>query len=296
MKNNSFSYVLTSVSGLMLLLASCEKVSLGESAAGKEEANVVVSVRSYEMTPFGAKTRTAISDLCNRLSFVAFNTRGERFDQKNQLLGDDDDFGEAYFTLPVGTYRMAVVAHSSDGNPTVSKRTESKNESISFTNAKGFTDTFFASQPLTVGEEPVNLTMNLSRVVAMIRFVNTDAIPANADSVRFYYEGGSGSLDVVTSYGNVNSKQTMWFDKAATPYEIYTIPHTENDEIDVTIGTYRGTDLVTSKEIPGIPIRRNCITTCTGRLFDGKVSKVTFTITVNPTWGTPINYPIPNTL
>lgn len=281
MKNRFFNPLWVFVCGMMLSVASCEKMVISQDVSGSS---------------LSAVTRTNTGDY-NRLNFVVFDENGERVDQKNQELGDDD-FGEANFTLPVGTYRLALVAHSAKGNPSVNKRTYDangdvkKNESISFANDKGFTDTFFDSQLVEVGEEAVTVPFDLKRIVSMIRFQPTDVIPEHTDSIRIYYEGGSGSIDVVTTYGNVHSKQTMWFAKEE-PLEIYTIPWQDNDYLKVTIGAYHGTDLLTTTEIENIPIRRNAITTCRGNLFDGKVTNVSFSFTIETTWGEPIDYVIP---
>lgn len=278
--------------GMLLTVTSCEKMNLSKGSAD-DDANVVIRIRSFEQTPFRAETRAEVGDLCDHLNFIVFDDNGERVDQKNQELGDDN-FGEGRFTLPLGTYRLAIVAHSSDGNPSVNKRTASKNESVSFTNAKGFTDTFFASKQLTVGDSAINLDVRLDRVVAKVKFINEDPIPEKTDSIRFYYEGGSGSIDAQSGYGNVKSKQAAWFGKDETPFEIYTIPWQDSDYLEVTIGAFQGTDLLASTVVDSIPIRRNCVTTCRGRLFNGKVTKVTFTITLNDAWGTPIEYQIPD--
>ncbi|MBQ8990517.1 MAG: FimB/Mfa2 family fimbrial subunit [Prevotella sp.] len=294
MKNKHFGLLGAIVFGVVLLVASCEKMNLGGRSGDADdgEANVVVRVMSFEQMPFSAATRANIEDVCNHLNFVVFDENGERVDQKNQELGDEG-FGEGRFTLPLGNYRLAIVAHSSNGNPSVNKRTASKHESISFTNAKGYTDTFFASKALTVGDSAINLEMNLRRVVAKVRFVNEDAVPEKADSIRIYYEGGSGSIDAQSGYGNVKSKQAAWFDKSETPLEIYTIPWQDDAYLEATIGTFQGGDLLTSTVIDSIPIRRNCITTCRGNIFDGKVTKVSFTITVDDSWGEPLGYDIP---
>lgn len=294
MKNKHFGLLGAIVFGVVLLVASCEKMNLGGRSGDADdgEANVVVRVMSFEQMPFSAATRANIEDVCNHLNFVVFDENGERVDQKNQELGDEG-FGEGRFTLPLGSYRLAIVAHSSNGNPSVNKRTASKHESISFTNAKGYTDTFFASKALTVGDSAINLEMNLRRVVAKVRFVNEDAVPEKADSIRIYYEGGSGSIDAQSGYGNVKSKQAAWFDKSETPLEIYTIPWQDDAYLEATIGTFQGGDLLTSTVIDSIPIRRNCITTCRGNIFDGKVTKVSFTITVDDSWNSAIDYQIP---
>lgn len=281
------------VSGMMLLTGvSCEKMILGNA---DEEANVVVTISSIEQTPFKAMTRATLSDVCTRVNFIIFDKEGVRVDQKNQEVGDED-FGQGRFTLPLGDYRLVIVAHSSNGNPTVNKRTASKNESVSFSNTIGFTDTFFASRNLTVGEEAVTLEIDLTRIVAMIRFINEDPLPVKADSIRFYYTGGSGSVDALTGWGNVQSKQVTWFGKShfGSPFEIYTIPREDSNELTVKVGTYQDTDQLTETEITNIPIRRNSITTCRGAIFNGKVSKVQIVINpISDEWGTPIDYEIP---
>lgn len=296
MKNKHLCLFGAALFGMVLLSASCEKMNLSgrSSNADEEDANVVVRITSFEQVPFSATTRTAVGDVCNHLNFVVFDENGERVDQKNQELGDEG-FGEGRFTLPLGKYLLAIVAHSSDGNPSVNKRTESKNESISFTNAKGYTDTFFASKSLTVGDSAINLEMNLRRVVAKVRFINEDAIPEKADSIRIYYEGGSGSIDAQSSYGNVKSKQAASFVNPEPPFDIYTIPWQDEAYLKAIIGAYQrvSLDTLALTVIDSIPIRRNCITTCRGALFDGKVTKVSFTITVDDSWGSPINYQIP---
>ena len=291
MKHQNASFLKALLCGVMWLAASvqCEKMNISGDA---DDANVVLRVMSFEQTPFAATTRADVTQVCNRLNFVVFSEEGERVEQVNQELGDAG-FGAGYFNLAEGSYQLAIVAHSSDGNPTVNKRTASKHESIAFTNAKGYTDTFFFTQQLEVGEEPIDLSVNLKRVVAKVRFVNEDAIPEKTDSIRFHYTGGSGSIDALTSYGNVRSEQYAWRHKADSPYEIYTIPWQDNDYLDVTIEAFHGSDRLTSSVVNDIPIRRNCITTCRGQLFNGKVGKVSFTISVDDTWGTPIDYEIP---
>ena len=295
-KHFNLSWVLA-CAVMLCSVASCEKMNLGDSSSGDEEgANVIVSIRSFEQTPFESRTRTAVSDLCSHLNFVVFNQDGERVDQKDQEI-DDEDFGKTHFMLPVGDYLLAVVAHSSNGNPSVNKRSAKKGATIGFTNAKGYTDTFFAAKSLTVGDDSVHLDMGLKRVVAKVRFVNSDAIPEKADTVRIYYEGGSGTLDVENGgWGNTNSKQMAMFPKStfSDEFTIYTIPWPDKNYLkEVNIVAFRGSDRLTSTVIDSIPIRRNCITTCRGNIFDGKVTKVSFTITVDDEWGTPIEYEIP---
>ena len=289
MKNKLTTYLGALVCGMMLIAtASCEKMNLGENHSSVDDwdANVVVSISQFEQTPFPARTRGETSEFCKRLNFIVYNSAGERKDEKDQTL-DDNQFGQAKFALPLGEYRMVILAHSANGNPSVNK-----DYKINFTNAKGYTDTFFASQKLTVGEDTIHLNMNMKRIVAKVKFIPEDAVPTKADSIRFYYEGGSGTLDAIGGWGVVKSKQIVWIDRSEfeAPFEIYTIPREDSDNLEVTVSSYQGTDLLSSKVIENIPIRRNCITTCRGNMFDGKVTKVQFDITIDDQWDDPINY------
>ena len=94
----------------------------------------------------------------------------------------------------------------------------------------------------------------------------------------------------------MQSKQVTWFGKShfGSPFEIYTIPREDSNELTVKVGTYQDTDQLTETEITNIPIRRNSITTCRGAIFNGKVSKVQIVINpISDEWGTPIDYEIP---
>lgn len=269
------------VCGVMLLaMASCEKMNLGE--AQEERPNVTLRVSRYEQVPFPS-TRAG-AELCKRISFLVYDKYGERIRQLNQEWGDEG-FGEADFFLPSGHYFLVVLAHSSNGNPTSTNARK-----IGFTNKTGFTDTFFYADSLVVGDADISETLALKRIVSMVRFEFEDEIPAKADSIRFYYTGGSGTLDAVDDgWGVVNSKQSQYYPVKHTEkhFDIYTIPHGDDDELKVTVTTYhyqgRDVSVVSERDIENIPVRRNKITLCKGYLFS-PVYSGDFKIEILDTW------------
>lgn len=282
MKSKDFFHALVFVSGMMLSVASCEKMNVkGDS---DESANVFLSVASFEQVPFSA-TRTAVSEVCSRLSFLVYDRDGTRIRKEDQQV-DDEDFGQVGFMLAKGRYYLVVVAHSGAGNPTSTNARK-----IGFTNKTGYTDTFIYADSLTVGETDVERSLNLRRITAMVRFIPYDAVPAKADSIRFYYTGGSGTFDAVgDGWGIVKSTQTQWY--AVSPsekqFDIYTIPHEgDGQQLNVTASTYKGAKsevtLLTECEIEGIPVKRNHVTTCRGYLFS-PVYKQDFDITIDDIW------------
>ena len=274
---------MTIVCGLMLC-ASCEKVNLNnENSNDNGDANVFLSVNSYEQVPFSL-TRTDVSEQCSRLNFLVYDKEGTRIRKEDQQV-DDDDFGHASFMLAKGHYYLVVVAHSGDGNPTSTKA-----QKIAFTNKTGYTDTFLYADSLMVGDTDVRRTLNLKRIVAMVRFIPNDAPSAKADSIRFYYTGGSGTFDAAGGWGVVNSEQVQWYGLGNKPrqFDIYTIPHEgDDDQLKVKVNTYQGNkndvSILSECDIQGIPVKRNHITTCRGYLFS-PVYMQDFTITIDDHW------------
>lgn len=283
MKNRLFSHCMASVCGVMMLVgaASCEKMVINHE--GLDEGTcVMLRIGNFEQTPFPARTRGSVGDVCTRLNFLVYNSQGERIRQVEQSK-EDEDFGEADIHLPEGRYFLVVLAHSSDGNPTSTNARR-----IGFTNKTGFTDTFLYADSLTVGDEEVDKTLTLKRIVAMVRFVFEDEIPAKAGRVRFYYTGGSGTLDAGNNgWGAVKSKQAQFYNLSHNEkkFEIYTIPHNDDDLLDVTVTTYESENdnIVTEREVTGIPVKRNHITTCRGYLFY-PLYGMKFDISIDDSW------------
>ena len=285
MKNKHFAVFAMMVLGSWLLAASCEKMVInGSDEPDDGEPNVVVQVMSYELQPFSmAQTRAEGEPVCTRLNFIVYDEAGTRIRQEVQQLGDRE-FGTARFKLAEGRYYLVTLAHSAKGNPTSTNL-----HKIGFTNKTGFTDTFLYADSLVVGEEEVDCELELKRIVSKVKFVFDDALPEQADSIRFYYEGGSGTFDAATGMGVVKSKQQQWYPvhHEETNFDIYTIPRADSDQLQVMVTTYKSqggqVEILTEREINDIPIRRNCITTCRGSLFN-PTGQHQVSISIDATW------------
>ena len=269
----------------LLLAASCEKMVIGGAEGpADEDANVVVQVMSFEQQPFSlTQTRGETETGPTKLNFIVYDEDGMRIRQESQQWGDSD-FGIARFKLQEGRYFLVALAHSGKGNPT-----STNVHKIGFTNKTGYTDTFLYADSLVVGEEEVDDELQLKRIVSKVKFVFNDQLPEDADSIRFYYEGGSGTFDAVTGIGVVKSQQQQWFPVNAqdASYEIYTIPRADSDKLKVLVTTYKTAggkiEILTEREVCDIPIQRNCITTCRGSLFD-PTEQHQISINIDTTW------------
>jgi hypothetical protein len=278
---------LSAVFALVVIIAvfSCEKAIISnENESGDANGNLKVTVFEIEKTPFASLTRTVenASAVVTRLNFAVYDTDGSRLKQVNQT-SDQADFGTASFQLEEGTYQLVVVGHSSKSNPTMTNPAK-----IQFTNSTGYTDTFLFSDDVTIGEETVQKEVSLNRIVALCRFVVTDAFPADVRKMRFYYTGGSGAFNAATGLGTVNSKQTVTFDVVAgqKQFDLYTFLHDQYGDVALKVTALDNADNVLYERDFDVPMEQNHITWLSGAFFSGSGSSSTTVtgVTVNTDW------------
>ncbi len=316
MKKNIFSFsafvalifVLTA-----MVFTSCEKAIFSDEEAstkGEPNGNLVVRVFEIEKTQFASLTRgdalnaqggsattrasKAASEVLTRLNFAVYDEGGSRVKQVNQT-SDMANFGTASFQLDEGQYSVVVVGHSANGNPTMTNASK-----IQFTNTTGYTDTFLSCDDYEIGEEPLELDVELERIVARCSFVITDEFPSEVKKMQFYYTGGSGAFSAYTGLGTVNSKQTVTFDvnapsatiapTATSPggkqFDLYTFLHEESDNIALKVSGLDANGNVLYERDFDVPMQQNHITWLTGAYFTGSGSSSTTVtgVTVNTNW------------
>ncbi len=269
----------------LVALCACEKPLLqDDDEVGEENGNLVVSVFQIQNTPFPLFTRSTVSDVCTRMNFAVYSSDGTRQKQTNQTF-DNAQFGTCTFQLAPGTYRLVVVAHSSNGNPTMADAT-----CIKFTNSQGFTNTYYSTQEVTVEEEQVKVPVSLNRIVSLCRFVITDDIPSEVKKMQFYYTGGSGAFDATTGLGCVNSKQNIEFDVTSgqKQFDLYTFLHDTEGTIHLKVTALDASDSERYTREIDVPLYQNNITWVRGAFFAGSSSAsssiVITDITVNTDW------------
>ena len=274
---------------LALLVIACEKPILDEDIVATKDANVILRMAQFEQVRFdNTATRAAqdITKLCSRLNIAIFSMDGTKVKTVAQKEGDSS-YGTVALTLAAGTYRLVVIAHNCDGSATITSE-----EKVTFTNNK-VTDTFYYYGDLVVTDAKQSYDLTLTRAVAMFRLVLTDEeIPSNVAKLKFYYTGGSSTFSPKDGYGCVNSKQTEVRTIAEDGiYDIYTLPHTEDDVLTkLTVTALDANDNTVKERIfENVPVTRNQITRYTGSFFGnggsgGSSSDGTFRLTADPDW------------
>lgn len=317
MKKKTYVWLASLLLMLVATLTSCEKFALDDSGTNSHDANANVIIHASVAKNNSTGTRSGegdfedaeegdedgldeedeetegkpLEDYCSRLSIAIFD--GEEKVKTLNLKAEDgyDDIG---FNLDAGKYRMVAIGHNGSGNCTISSP-----EKVKFYKNK-MTDTFFYYGTFNVidGEDTDDYIL-LNRAVAQFKVHITDAtIPAEAHSIKFYYTGGSSTLDAVTGYGCVQSRQTESFklQEGKTDYSVYTFPREENKGLKMTINILDA-DAQSIKEYSKevVPVKCNNITQTNISIKDHTISdpdqkedddpgKGGLGFTVNPDW------------
>ena len=317
MKKKTYVWLASLLLMLVATLTSCEKFALDDSGTNSHDANANVIIHASVAKNNSTGTRSGegdfgdegdgdedgldegdeevegkpLEDYCSRLSIAIFD--GEE-KVKTLNLKAEDGYEDIGINLDAGKYRMVAIGHNGSGNCTISSP-----EKVKFYKNK-MTDTFFYYGTFNVidGEDTDDYIL-LNRAVAQFKVHITDAtIPAEAHSIKFYYTGGSSTLDAVTGYGCVQSRQTESFklQEGKRDYSVYTFPREENKGLKMTINILDA-DAQSIKEYSkeGVPVKRNNITLTNISIKDHTISdpdqkedgdsgKGNLGFTVNPDW------------
>lgn len=276
----------------LLALTSCQKAIIDdeEPRLQGDKVEVKFNISQLEQIDFNSPANSRaqeIKSLCSRINLAVYKD-GERVEQVNQKTGDKN-YGSPSVALTEGRYFVAILAHSSTENPTMTKP-----DKITF--GRGMTDTFLWSDSITVKDNEVK-DIKMHRVVAMFRLITTDNIPSNVKSMKFYYTGGSSTISAVTGLGNANSKQTEVLpvsnDMIGKPgkFEVYTFPKDDENVLSMKITAQDAAETaVQVKSFEDVPISRNKITQYNGEFFTdsgtGDSKNIGVTLTTDDEWTT----------
>lgn len=266
-------------------LSACEKMVLDEeTTVVEQEGNVTIKASMFNIVPFD-DTRAVqdIADYCTRLCFVVYkdDTQVKKVLQK----AGDSGFGQVSVPLEPGTYQLLVLAHSSNGNPSLTTP-----EKLQFANSDGFSDTFYYYGDLEVTGDSQIREVTLQRASSLVRIIATDEAPAEAARVHLFYTGESGVFNAVTGWGGtVNSQQSVFVDiDHESPQQVldaYTFLRNETGElkIDITVHDAVG-NILSEKILDHVPLKNRMVTEYRGNLFSESVNEESFSFKAETSW------------
>ena len=208
------------------------------------------------------------------------------FSQSKTQAKDDDNFGTLNVGLKTGTYTVVAVGHSSPVTPTIKST-----ELVQFTSKDGVknSDTFCHYGQVTINEDGGYHELKMNRLTAMITFAFTDeTMPEGFAGLKVEYTGGSANFTPKTGQGCTKSSQSE-IRQLAQQYQVFTFPYLSTEGVlKVTLSALDANqNVLTTKILADVPVTRNRITKCTGKLFgegDFDIKQTTFGISINDEW------------
>ena len=225
----------------------------GDTPAG---GNLVLRVAGSSFMPYETRAVENLADYCRRLNFILYQN-GEKVKSVTQIKSEEGDgFGVATMTVAPDTYKLLVLAYSGNGgSPTISDP-----EKVHFTNAIGYSDTFYYYGDITVAEGGSAFDLTLQRATTRVVFRLKDTQwPADMASLTFKYTGGSGYFNVLTGFGgSVNSQQEVSFDvNSGTPlpdFPLYTFMQKQTGNLRITATLYSNTNAALQERSFEVPV------------------------------------------
>jgi hypothetical protein len=289
---------------LALLAASCstdnnEQFPITEEVTeGKAPVTVHVNDFSIVMESLDAEVMTRAAEdpatykSVGAIDLVVFDADGKNVYSKTQFKKQTSTyttFGEFTCDLPVGHYTMVVIGRAYyDGDlftlvsPTVASY-----------NSERPRETFSKVQSVTVSSlSPLNLSVSLNRINALLTIQSTDARPAGISKIRTTFAKGGMTFNPTTGQANVDTgfSQTNTPNAAVgTTITVNSCPllasaDDEEEKMDLTIEVLDTNDKVLfTKVVSDVPFKRNNQTTLSGPLFTASPSSLSFTL--NTDWG-----------
>lgn len=278
------------LSGAVVSLSSCsEEVTNLQNQASGPYTPVRVRVSDFSIEMEGGAGTRAVQNPADYKDVgaitLAFYSGTEEVYQSTQLKGSAASFGDFSLELPLGTYTMVVIGRDNiDGDVfTLTSSTEA-----GYTSDK-VRETFCATQEVVVSNSTaINLSVTLNRIVPCLAIESTDNKPEGAAKIRTTYGAGGKNFNPTTGlaiqntgFSVINSPKTA----VGAPIAIGNFAFLASDEqtMDITIEVLDANDQVlTSRVVPDVPLKRNRKTTLSGDIFSP--TETTATIKLETEW------------
>lgn len=270
---------------VLLAATSCSNESeVTVSNAQTETATVPVRVHvdgfSVSQSEMSVTRGTAIDSYegVKALTLAFYKADGTEQTQLTQFKGSTSSgqtFGEFSLNLPMGSYTMVLVGrgHSAGDEFAIISPT-----SAAYT--EGYPrETFVATQEVNITTNTAQeLTATLDRVVAKVVVASTDNRTADVSKIRTTFSAGGKSFNPSTGLATENDGYSKTLTIPSTAVETITATSylflaTDEQTVDVTIETIDAdNNVLFSKTVTNVPLKRNRETTLTGAMFTAGAS------------------------
>lgn len=279
-----------------LLFSGCCKEQTNELATAK----VHVSVNGFKISQSEIDTK-GVQDAEDYNSVGAvilafYASDGTEMYQATQLRSDPSTyttFGEFDCSLPVGSYTMVAVARQC-GNGDEFTLTSPTSAGYSSERVR---ETFCATQSVSVtSATPLDLTATLNRINTQLNIHSTDGRPAEAVKIRTTYGAGGKSFSPTTGLAVSDNGFSVTNNPSTAVGATINVINmaflaTDEETTTITLEVLDANDnVLITKVIPNVPLKRNRQTTLTGAVFTGDASSVGFQLETGWIDGINVNF------
>ena len=280
-------------------------LTLAFAGCGKDKITylvpVKVQVNDFTITQedFPTKDAQDVADYegVKAITLAFYNGTTEVY-KTTQMRSDNTTyttFGEFDCTLPMGSYTMVVLGYGMGQNNedtlTLTSPTQAE-----YT-AGRVRETFAATQTVNISStEAVDISATLNRIVAKVNITSTDNRPASVVALRATFSAGGMAFNPTTGLATANSgfSNTVVLQNApggTSGIVSYLFLATDEQTMDVTFETLDASDNVLyTKTITNVPLKRNRVTTLKGVMFTNDSSSGTFQVDTDWIEGNTINF------
>lgn len=270
------------MAAIVLLAATGCTNECVETEVANQKATAPVTVRvsdfsitTEEMPSGGGTTRAAV----NPASYdgvgaidLAFYSGGTEVYKTTQVRGQGgySTFGEFSCNLPVGNYTMVVVGRGQfDGDVFT----------LTSPTAAGYTserarETFVKTQAVNIANtNAVNLNATLNRIVAKLEIISSDNRVEGVSKIRTTYSAGGKSFNPSTGLATSNTGFVVTNTPSAAvgatiDVGSFVFLATDEQTVNITIDVLdTNEDVMFTKYVANVPLKRNRITTLRGPVF-----------------------------
>lgn len=287
------------LAGLVLLLAACST----DNSIHTDDTLIPVTVRvsdfsvsQDEFPGTRATTAPASYEGIDAITLAFYDEKGTEQYKTTQLksnLPSGKTFGEMELSLHYGTYTMVVIGrgHFSGDSFTLDSPTSALYD------CEHVRETFTCTQAVRISStSPVDLEATLNRIVAQVAVVSTDTKTANVARIRTTFSAGGKSFNPTTGLAldNTGFSNTVYGtgETGETTSAInFLFLASDEQTMDVTIETLDADgEVLFSKTVPNVPLRRNRVTTLTGAMYSPAAPTATFTLSTDWLPGNNLNF------
>ena len=255
-----------------------------------------MSVDDIPSTQTRAAENPAGYDCVGAITLAFYASNGTKMYEDTQLKTGDSHyttFGVFSCNLPIGSYTMLVIARDSlkDDVFTLTSLNEA-----AFTSEK-VRETFCKTQNVSVtSSTPLDLSITLSRIVPQLTIKSTDLRPTGVEKIRTTYSAGYKSFNPTTGLGIGNAGFSLINNPSAAVGKVVefrnnTYLATDEQTMTITLEVLDAQDQVLiTKVIPNVPLKRNRKTTLRGPLFTPAASTASFLLETSWLEGATVNF------